>query len=38
LPTIGDKLDFSRENLTWVVNSYTLSWTRRASAGARRRP
>ena len=24
LPTIGDKLDFTRENLTWVVNSYTL--------------
>lgn len=24
LPTIGDKLDFSRDNLTWVVNSYTL--------------
>ncbi len=24
LPTIGEKLDFSRDNLTWVVNSYTL--------------
>ncbi|MTD43570.1 DHA2 family efflux MFS transporter permease subunit [Conexibacter sp. W3-3-2] len=24
LPTIGEKLDFTRENLTWVVNSYTL--------------
>ena len=26
LPTIGKALDFSQENLPWVVNAYTLTF------------
>src|SRR3954462_8300190 len=26
LPTIGDSLDFSQENLSWVVNAYVLTF------------
>src|SRR3954467_10866838 len=26
LPTIGDALDFSQENLPWVVNAYVLTF------------
>src|SRR5215213_1967430 len=26
LPTIGDALDFSQENLSWVINAYVLTF------------